>query len=249
MRDILDYTKEELINLVKENGFPSYRGKQIYEWLYTKFIDKPDEMNNLPLNLREWVLKNFNCNLPKIIKEQVSKIDGTTKILMQFKDKQTVETVLMFHGKKKSKERKTLCISSQIGCPIGCVFCATGKMGLKRNLNTGEIIGQILKVGQRHGQMDNVVYMGMGEPLLNYNSVLKSIRIITDDSGLNFSARKITISTCGLVPEIKKLSEEKIPLTLAISLHAPNNELRDILVPINKKYPIEELLDAAKSIQ
>ncbi|KUO52435.1 MAG: hypothetical protein APF76_05215 [Desulfitibacter sp. BRH_c19] len=246
MKDILNYTKEELADMLQEAGFPSYRGKQIYEWLYTKLIDKPDEMNNLPLALRLWLKNNFNCKFPVIIKEQISKIDGTTKFLLQLKDKKTVETVLMFHGGKNSRKRKTLCISSQIGCPIGCVFCATGKMGLDRNLTTGEVIGQILTVIQRHGDIDNIVYMGMGEPLLNYDSVIKSIRIIIDEPGLNISVRKITISTCGLVPEIKKLAEEAIPLTLAISLHASNNELRNVLVPINRKYPIEDLLDSVK---
>ena len=246
MNNILDYTKEELANMVEENGFPSYRGKQVYDWMHNKFIDKPNAMNNLPLTVKEWLLKNCYCKFPVVIKEQISKIDGTTKFLIQFKDEKTVETVLMFHGGKSLKERKTLCISSQIGCPMGCVFCATGKMGLKRNLTTGEIIGQVLAVCQKQGGVDNVVFMGMGEPLLNYNSVIKSIRIITDKSGLNISARRITISTCGVVPEIRKLSNERMPLTLAISLHAPNNELRNVLVPINKTYPIEVLLDSVK---
>jgi len=246
MEHILNYTKEELSNLLKENGFPVYRSKQLYQWLHTKYISDVNEMTNLPADLRQWLINNYDCKFPKVIREQVSKIDGTRKFLLEFADKQAVETVLMFHGGKAAKQRKTLCISSQVGCPIGCVFCATGKMGLKRNLATGEIIGQILAVSKIHGKIDNIVYMGMGEPLLNYDNVLKSIRIITDEMGLNFSSRKITISTCGLVPEIKKLSEEKIPLTLAISLHAANNELRNTLVPINKKYPLEDLLGAVR---
>ena len=250
MDDILNYTKEELSSLLEKNNFPSYRGKQIYQWLYTKYVGDVNEMSNLPVNIRQWLISNYNCTFPKVIKEQVSKIDGTRKFLVELADKQAVETVLMFHSKRtaeqKKNQRKTLCISSQAGCPIGCLFCATGKMGLKRNLTTGEIIGQILTVSSLHGKIDNIVYMGMGEPLLNYENVLKSIKIITDESGLNFSSRKITISTCGLVPEIKKLSEENIPLTLAISLHAANNKLRDALVPINKKYPLEDLLGAVK---
>ena len=246
MEYILNYTREELNSILEGSGFPAYRAKQLYQWLYTKYTDDVNEMNNLPVNLRQWLMNNYNCRFPKIVKEQISKIDGTTKFLLELADKQTVETVLMFHGGKAAKQRKTLCISSQVGCPIGCVFCATGKMGLKRNLVTGEIIGQILAVSKIYGKIDNVVYMGMGEPLLNYANVLKSIRIITDEMGLNFSSRKITISTCGLIPEIKKLSEEKIPLTLAVSLHGANNELRNALVPINKKYPLEDLLGAVK---
>jgi len=246
MEHILNYTKEELSNLLKENGFPAYRSKQFYQWLHTKYISDVNEMSNLPVDLRQWLTNNYDCKFPKVVREQVSKIDGTTKFLFELADKQAIETVLMFHGGKTAKQRKTLCISSQVGCPIGCVFCATGKMGLKRNLTTGEIVGQILAVSSMHGKIDNIVYMGMGEPLLNYNNVLKSVRIITDEMGLNFSSRKITISTCGLVPEIKKLSEEKIPLTLAISLHAANNELRNTLVPINKKYPLEDLLGAVR---
>jgi len=246
MEHILNYTKEEISGLLEKGGFPAYRSKQLYQWLHTKYVSDVNEMNNLPVNLRQWLINNYNCDFPKVIKEQVSKIDGTTKFLIELTDKQSVETVLMFHGGKAGKQRKTLCISSQVGCPIGCVFCATGKMGLKRNLATGEIVGQILAVSKMYGKLDNVVYMGMGEPLLNYANVLKSIKIIIDEMGLNFSSRKITISTCGLVPEIKKLSEEKIPLTLAISLHATNNELRNTLVPINKKYPLEVLLGAVK---
>jgi len=246
MEHILNYTKEELNNLLEKNGFPVYRSKQLYQWLYTKYVDDINEMNNLPANLRQWLINNYNCNFPKVAQEQVSKIDGTIKFLFELADKQAIETVLMFHGGKTTKQRKTLCISSQVGCPIGCVFCATGKMGLKRNLSVGEIIGQILVVSKIHGKIDNIVYMGMGEPLLNYEHVLKSIKIITDEMGLNFSSRKITVSTCGLVPEIKKLSEEKIPLTLAVSLHGANNELRNTLVPINKKYPLEDLLAAVK---
>jgi len=239
-------TREELSSLLEESGFPAYRGKQIYQWLYTKYVDDINEMKNLPVNLRQWLINNHNCSFPKIIRDQVSKIDGTTKFLVELADKQTIETVLMFHGGKSAKQRKTLCISSQVGCPVGCIFCATGKMGLKRNLSTGEIVGQILVTSRVHGKPDNIVYMGMGEPLLNYSNVIKSIRILIDEMGLNFSSRKITISTCGLVPEIKKLSQEKIPLTLAISLHAANNELRNKLVPINKKYPLEDLLGAVE---
>ncbi|MBS3970305.1 MAG: 23S rRNA (adenine(2503)-C(2))-methyltransferase RlmN [Clostridia bacterium] len=246
MEDILNYTRKELNSLLEEGGFPVYRSKQIYQWLYTKYVNDVNQMNNLPVNLRQWLINNYNWRFPKAIREQVSKIDGTAKFLVELVDEQTIETVLMFHGGKAAKQRKTLCVSSQVGCPVGCVFCATGKMGLKRNLSTGEIIGQLLAVSRVHGKIDNIVYMGMGEPLLNYDNVLKSIRIITDEMGLNFSSRKITISTCGLAPEIKKLSEEKIPLTLAISLHAANNELRNALVPINKKYPLEDLLGAVK---
>ena len=246
MEYILNYTMEELGSLLQEGGFPAYRGKQIYQWLYTKHVDDTNEMTNLPVKLKQWIMDKYICSFPKVIREQVSKIDGTAKFLLDLADEQTIETVLMYHGRKSVKQRKTLCISSQVGCPIGCIFCATSKMGLKRNLLTGEIVGQILAVSKAHGKIDNIVYMGMGEPLLNYQSVLKSIKIITDEAGLNFSSRKITISTCGLVPEIKNLSEEKIPLTLAISLHAANNELRNVLVPINKKYPLEDLLEAVK---
>lgn len=246
MHNILNYTREELNSLLEKDGFPGYRSKQIYQWLYTKYIDDFNEMTNLPIDFRQRLKNKYSCRFTKIIKKQVSKIDGTTKFLFELDDKQTIETVLIFHNTKMLKQRKTLCVSTQVGCPLGCVFCATGQMGLKRNLTTGEIIGQILSISKLYGKLDNIVYMGMGEPLLNYDNVLRSVRIITDEMGLNFSSRKITISTSGLVPEIKKLSNENIPLTLAISLHAANNELRNKLIPINKKYPLEDLLEAVK---
>ncbi len=246
MYSIFNLTQEELQDNLELNNYPKYRGKQIYEWIYKKKTYNINLMNNLPKELKYWLKIHYSFDLPVVRKKQVSQKDGTTKFLLEYNDKSLIEAVLMYHKEHAGKIRKTLCISSQVGCAIGCVFCATGKNGYTRNLTTGEIIGQILSIINIDGDIDNIVFMGMGEPLLNYDNVVKSIRIITDERGLNFSIRKITISTCGMVPQIKRLAEEGIPLTLAISLHAANDTLRSKLIPINKKYNIEELINAVK---
>ncbi|MEW6623201.1 MAG: 23S rRNA (adenine(2503)-C(2))-methyltransferase RlmN [Bacillota bacterium] len=249
MESIYSYQKDELVEFLAKNYYPAFRATQVYNWLYKKRINDPIRMLNLPIGLRSLLKDSFFWYLPLIRKQQVSKLDATTKFLLEFADGKQVEAVLMYHMNKNNVKlrRTTVCISSQVGCPVGCTFCATGKMGFSRNLSAGELVGQVMVAIEHLGdKMDNVVFMGMGEPLLNYEHVMKSIRILIDDNGLNFSSRKITISTCGLVPEIKKLANEGLPITLAISLHAARNEIRSRIVPINRKYPLEQLLEAVK---
>lgn len=232
---------EELSWYLKEISEPSYRVQQIIDWIYKKLVLDPNLMTNLSKSLREKLKEDFSFYLPEVINKIEE--ENTVKILLELEDGEVIESVLIVHPK-----RRTLCVSTQVGCPYGCKFCATGLIGFKRNLSAGEIISQILwaKIFLKNMGEDltNVVYMGMGEPLANYDNVIKSIKILNASWGINMGARHISLSTVGLIPEIYKLAEEKIPITLAISLHAPDNELRNMLVPINKKYPLEELMPA-----
>ena len=241
MKNIKDYDlpklKEELINI----GEKPFRAEQIFKWIYQEKIKTFDEMTNLSLELREKLKENYTmCNY-KILRKQESK-DGTIKYLFDVLDGNAIETVLMsyHHG-------YSICVSTQIGCKMGCKFCASTGINFIRNLTSGEIAEQILAVEQDTGiRISNVVFMGIGEPLDNYDNVVNSIRIINNPKGLNIGARHISVSTSGLVPKIYKLAEENIQCTLSISLHATNNEKRSSMMPINNTYPIEELIQACK---
>ncbi len=235
---------QEIINNLNEKKF---RVKQIMDWIYKKKKFKIEEMTNLPSNFRNLLKKNTIILLPEIVCKEISKIDGTTKYLFELEDKERIETAYMPHLVDGKIKRNTICVSTQVGCPVGCSFCATGREGFTRNLTTSEIIGQILSV-EKDKKIDitNIVFMGMGEPLLNYENVINAIKIIIHKDCLNISARKITLSTSGFVPQIKLLADENIPLVLAISLHNPWNEKRNVLIPINKKYNIEDLLKACE---
>ena len=241
MKNIKDYDlnelKEELINL----GEKPFRAEQIFKWLYQEKVKDFSEMTNLSLELREKLKQNYTiCNF-KILRKQESK-DGTIKYLFDVLDGNAIETVLMsyHHG-------YSICVSSQIGCKMGCKFCASTGINFIRSLSSGEILEQILAVEQDTGvRISNVVFMGIGEPLDNYDNVINSIRIINNPKGLNIGARHISISTSGLVPKIYKLAEENIPCTLSISLHATNNAKRSEMMPVNNTYPIEDLIKACK---
>ncbi|MCX7846106.1 MAG: 23S rRNA (adenine(2503)-C(2))-methyltransferase RlmN [Dictyoglomaceae bacterium] len=239
--NILSLDIKELNQYFNEIGEPSYRVNQVMDWIYKKLVLNFSEMTNLPIKLREKLKKDFYIYIPKVL-EKIEE-DNTIKFLLQLEDNETIETVLIIH-----KNRRTLCVSTQVGCPFKCNFCATGLIDFKRNLSSGEILSQILwskkLLMEKGDNLTNVVYMGMGEPLANYEEVIKSVRILNSSLGIGMGSRHISLSTVGLIPQIYKLSEEKIPITLAISLHAPDNELRNMLVPINKKYPLEELLTA-----
>ena len=241
MKNIKDYDLEELKNQLKELGEKAFRAEQIFKWLYDEKVESFDEMTNLSLDLREKLKQNYTmCNF-NILKKQESK-DGTIKYLLDVLDKNAIETVLMryHHG-------NTICVSSQIGCKMGCKFCASTGINFIRNLSSGEIVEQILKVEQdTKERISNVVFMGIGEPLDNYDNVVNSIRIINNPKGLNIGARHISVSTSGLVPKIYQLADENIQCTLSVSLHATNNEKRSSMMPINNTYPIEELLKACK---
>ena len=241
MKNIKDYNLEELKQELENLGEKKFRAEQIFKWLYQEKVKSFDEMTNLSLELREKLKENYTmCNF-NILKKQKSK-DGTIKYLFDVLDENAIETVLMsyHHG-------YSICVSSQIGCKMGCKFCASTGINFIRNLSSGEIVEQILAVEQDENvRISNVVFMGIGEPLDNYENVINAIHILNNQKGLNIGARHISISTSGLVPKIYKLAEENIPCTLSISLHATDNEKRSSMMPVNKTYPIEELIQACK---
>lgn len=236
--------RDELSRHLGSHGSPAYRGDQLFSWIYQKHLRDPEQMTNLPATFRRDLGHLCDLSLP-VTRSVHSTRDGAThKFVLELPDGATVECVSM-----RTDRRLTFCLSSQVGCALKCSFCATGLMGLKRNLRAEEIVGQVLVMGEFHHWRDdrfNLVFMGMGEPLANAGAVLRAIRILHDDRGLNLGLRRITVSTSGLVPQIRELAEQRMPLGLAVSLHATTDELRDRLVPVNKRWPIRELLDAAR---
>ena len=241
MKNIKDYNLDDLKEELKNLGEKPYRAEQIFKWLYDEKVKSFDEMTNLSKDLREKLEQEYTiCNF-NILKKQQSK-DGTIKYLFDVLDGNAIESVVM-----KYHHGNTLCVSSQIGCKMGCKFCASTGIAFVRNLTSGEIVEQIIAAEQDTGEkISNVVFMGIGEPLDNYDNVVKAIRIINNPKGLNIGARHISVSTSGLVPMIYKLAEENIQCTLSISLHATTNEKRSAMMPVNDAYPIEELLQACK---
>ncbi len=251
---ILDYTKETLSQMIK----PSFRAKQIYNWVYQKDISTFDKMLNLPKDLRTDLENSFIINPLKIIRKETSS-DLSIKYLFQCTDGFTVESVLLpmkkeirdSDGTIKKEAKYTICVSSQVGCKIGCAFCLTAKGGFKRNLSAGEIVAQVLSIKQdndiAHNRRVNIVYMGMGEPLDNIDNVTNAIKIFNDLDGLAIGSRRQTISTSGLSQQIAKLGERNLGVLLAISLHAVDDELREKLMPINKAYNIESIINAVKN--
>ena len=241
MKNIKDYNLEELKQELIDIGEKKFRAEQIFKWLYVEKVKSFDEMTNLSLELREKLKEQYTiCNFG-IIKKQESK-DGTKKYLFDTLDGNAIETVLMQYHYGYS-----ICVSSQIGCKMGCKFCASTGIKFARNLTSGEIVEQILAVEQDTGiKISNVVFMGIGEPLDNYDNVINAIHIINNPKGLNIGARHISISTSGLVPKIYQLADENIQCTLSISLHASNNKKRSEMMPVNNSYPIEELMKACK---
>ena len=248
---LVGLTKKEIKDSLRKLDIPdqqlNMRVNQIWGWVYNKGINSIDEMTTLSLGLREELKEYHNLERPLISDEQISK-DGTKKWLLKFNDGSEVETVFI-----PDDERGTLCVSSQVGCTLNCTFCHTGTQRLVRNLTSQEIVSQIVIAKDSLGeweeeprQVTNIVMMGMGEPLYNFESVRDGILTMSDDAGLSISKRKITLSTSGIVPKIKMAGDE-IGSMLAISLHATNNDLRNEIVPINKKYPIEELLEACRN--
>ncbi|MGE5391062.1 MAG: 23S rRNA (adenine(2503)-C(2))-methyltransferase RlmN [Deltaproteobacteria bacterium] len=235
-------------------GQSAYRGRQIHKWIYTRDVSSFYDMSDIPKELRRHLDSTAVISIPRVLKQRVSK-DRTRKYLLELADKKRVETVLIPQSDDKNT-RYTLCISTQVGCPVGCSFCATGHSGFQRNLKHYEIVGQVLgsrrellkkvKPADNGPLITNLVYMGMGEPLLNYDEVLRSIQIINDHKGINIGQRHITISTAGEARGIECLAREKLQVTLAVSLHACDNALRDQLVPMNRKYPLERLMRAVE---
>ena len=252
--NILDLTKDEL---EKEIDEPKYRAKQIYQWIYQKYEDDFNNMSNLSKKLREELSQKFELYIPKIVQKEISQ-DGSIKYLFRLKDGHTIESVLLPMKKEVKDEngdivkeaKYSICVSTQVGCKVGCAFCLTAKGGFIRNLTPGEIVSQVLAIKKDNNipskKRVNVVYMGMGEPLDNLDNLVKAIKIFSDENGLSIGPRRQTVSTSGLAPKIKKLGEKNLGVLLAISLHAVDDKLREKLMPINKAYNIESIINAVK---
>lgn len=240
---LYDLTLDELTTWMGEHGQPAYRAKQVYAFAYQQLVTSYDEMTNLPAALRTQLATDLPMSSMTTVNEVQSGSGDTVKTLYQTAPGDLVETVLMLY-----KTRATVCVSCQVGCAVGCAFCATGLMGLDRNLTTGEMVVQVLGAARgaqaRGRSLTNLVMMGMGEPFHNYPATIKLLKILNDPAGFGMGARRMTISTSGVVPFIDRLAEEPLQVNLAVSLHAPNDELRSSLVPINRKHPIAELMDA-----
>lgn len=241
MENLRDYTPKELEEILVEMGEPKFRGKQIFKWLYGGAEDI-DDMTNLSKTLREKLKEKYSANLLKIEQKFVSALDETRRYLLQLEDGNFIESVLM-----KYHYGYTICVSTQVGCAMGCKFCASTRGGKVRNLTSGEIARQVLTVQRDLGErISNIVLMGMGEPLDNFDNVMKFFEIVNNPDGLNIGMRHISLSTCGLADRIRELADRQLQITLSISLHAPNDEKRSKIMPVNKRYPIAELLDACK---
>ena len=239
-KDIRAYTYEQLQEEIKGIGEKAFRGKQIYEWLHVRLADTFDEMTNLSKVLREKLEAQYVILPVELAARQESKLDGTNKFLFRLWDGNMVESVLM-----RYKHGNSVCISSQVGCRMGCRFCASTIGGLERNLSPSEMLGQIYQIQKLIGErVSNVVIMGTGEPLDNYENFLKFIRLLTDEHGLHISQRNITVSTCGIVPRIYDLAKENLQITLALSLHGSTQEKRKELMPVANKYELQEVLEA-----
>lgn len=242
-KDIKSLYLPELEQEIREMGDKAFRAKQIYQWLHEKLVTDFDEMSNLSKNLREQLKERFTLTALKIVDVRISRIDGTRKYLFRLADGNVIESVWMqyHHG-------NSVCISSQVGCRMGCRFCASTLDGLERSLTASEMLDQIYRIQAHTGErVSNIVIMGSGEPMDNYDNVVRFIRMISDPNGLNISQRNITVSTCGLVPGIRKLTEEDLQITLALSLHAPNDEVRKTLMPVANSYALKDVLAACRS--
>jgi 23S rRNA (adenine2503-C2)-methyltransferase len=240
-KSLVGLSRAELSELLHSWDQPEYRANQIYKWLHHQNVDGFDEMTNLSKSLRNRLSENFRLKTLLLHQWEIA-ADGTEKYLWKLYDDRFIESVLI-----PETRRNTICISSQVGCSLGCKFCATGTMGLIRNLTTGEIVEQVLQIKKlsKH-RITNVVFMGMGEPFMNYHRSVQAAQILGDPEGLAIAGKRITISTSGVAPKIIQYADEKLPFGLAISLHAPTQELRESIMPIAKKFPLDELLESAK---
>ena len=240
-KNIKSFTYDELVDELVNLGEKRFRAEQVFRWIYQENVSSFDDMTNLSKDLRQKLEENYSLHNFKIIKKLESK-DGTKKYLFDVLDGNAIESVLM-----KYKYGYSICVSSQIGCKMGCKFCASTGIPFSRSLEAGEIVEQILAVQREENvRISNVVFMGIGEPLDNYDNVIKAINILNDPRGLNIGTRHISVSTSGVVPNIYRLANEKIQCTLSVSLHSSNNEKRSEMMPVNKMYPIEKLIEACK---
>ncbi|WP_066365081.1 23S rRNA (adenine(2503)-C(2))-methyltransferase RlmN [Neobacillus fumarioli] len=243
-KSIYSLELQELKNWLEENGEKPFRAEQIYDWLYKKRVISFEDMSNLSKALRDKLAQYFTITTLKTVVQQTS-ADGTIKFLFELHDGYSIETVLMRHDYGNS-----ICVTTQVGCRIGCTFCASTLGGLKRHLEAGEIVAQVVKVqkvlDETNERVSSVVIMGIGEPFDNYNNMLSFLKIINHDKGLNIGARHITVSTSGIIPKIYKFADENMQINFAISLHAPNTELRSKLMPINKAFKLDDLMKAVR---
>jgi 23S rRNA (adenine2503-C2)-methyltransferase len=264
---IYDLDIDQLTNLLKEWNEPAYRAKQIWQGLYQHLYNSPEQFTNLPKSLREKMMEHLTFS-PFTVKIYLDSSDGfTRKTLFELPDKNLIEAVLMRYGDpadnpqitaaapnsenmRGAKNRRTLCISTQAGCAMGCVFCATGQMGFKRNLTSGEIVAQVMYYARMlkdvNESVTNIVFMGMGEPFHNYDNTMAAVDRLNDADGFNFGARRFTISTVGLVPQIRRFADEKRQVNLAISLHAAEDAERLAIMPVNKRYKIDDVIEACR---
>jgi 23S rRNA (adenine2503-C2)-methyltransferase len=240
-----DLSFEQLESEFATRNLPTYRARQLWQGIYAHLLPSPYAITNLPAELREQLDASYVFDAFEIRETAESEDGGTQKLLLELHDGATIETVLM-----RYERRRTACISTQVGCAMGCVFCATGQMGFKRNLSRGEIAAQVLLIAQTLAQegdrLTNIVLMGMGEPLHNYDETLGAIDLLNDPGGYNFGARRFTVSTVGMVPMIDRFTSEQRQVNLAVSLHAATNALRDQLLPINRRFPLEQLMAACR---
>ncbi len=256
MIDLLNLTKSELHDLLKAWQQPTYRAAQIERWIYRELVPDFEAMTNLPHDLRARLASETKIGVPRVIAQNDSADGLTRKVLLQLDDGQTIETVLMLYAdapgspelQEPAVKRRTVCLSTQVGCPIGCPFCATGQAGFVRNLTPGEIVAQVLHFARevKPAALTNIVIMGMGEPFMKFDVTWQAIESLTDPDRFGMGARRITVSTAGEIPGIERMAKEKRQINLAVSLHAPNDELRNILVPLNRKYPLCELMRAVR---
>lgn len=241
--DVLSMNEKELEQMIQTLGEAKYRGKQIFAWLHKNQVTDFSQMSNLSIQLRQKLAENCSISDVKPVKRFVSELDGTIKYLFEVANDDIIESVWM-----KYKHGNTVCVSTQLGCRMGCQFCASTLQGRKRNLTAGEMLSQVYAMTREEAdRVSGVVLMGSGEPLDNYENVMKFIQLLHDPNGMNLGYRHITLSTCGLIGEIKRLREEGLPITLAVSLHASNDKIRNQLMPISKANPMPELLYACKS--
>ncbi|GAA0722781.1 23S rRNA (adenine(2503)-C(2))-methyltransferase RlmN [Clostridium malenominatum] len=241
MKNMLDYSVDELKEWLKDNGEKAFRGTQVFEWIY-KGVYNFDDMKNIPGGTKKLLNDSFFLDIPEVVRRFDSQEGDTSKFLFKFKDGNIIESVVM-----KYKHGNSICISTQVGCRMGCSFCASTIGGMIRNLTPGEMLGQVIKASNEiNERISNIVMMGSGEPLDNFDNVLKFITSVNSSIGLNIGQRHITLSTCGIVPKIKELADKNTQITLAISLHAPNDELRRTMMPIANKYSVKEIIESCK---
>ncbi len=251
MIDLLSLQEEDMVRLMKDSGFPGFRGKQLFQWCQEKGVKNFDRMTNLPGTLKLWLKEHAVVGTGKIAKVIAGEKEDTIKFLFKFPSDEGdcvyIETVLMCYDREKTRDRNTVCVSTQAGCAMGCKFCASALGGWERDLKIGEIVEQVWYAdnylrSRGLAPVTNVVFMGMGEPFKNFEAVMKAAMIFNE--GKNIGMRRMTISTAGIVPKIRELAAVNPQITLAVSLHAPNDELRDSLMPINRKYPLKDLMAA-----